>query len=160
MADASPTVEFKITIQGLSQLTSAFAKAPATVTPILQRALSASSAILASHTIKGIVPWRTGFLTQTFRAEMQGLVLHWFPTASYAPYVEFGTRPHVITAKNAQALYWPGAAHPVKSVNHPGTAPNDFMGRIVQASQSEINAQFATALQQITAAIAGQSQGV
>lgn len=154
MADG---VEFKITVQNLPQLTAAFAQAPAIVAPILQRALSASSAILASHTVKGIVPWRTGFLTQTFRAEMTGLVLRWFPTASYAPYVEWGTRPHDIYPVNKKALFWAGAAHPVKVVHHPGSKANPFMERIVEASQSEINATFGTALAQIAAAIAAKS---
>ena len=31
------------------------------------------------------------------------------------------TRPHVIRAKNKQALHWPGARHPVKAVKHPGS---------------------------------------
>lgn len=34
---------------------------------------------------------------------------------------EVGTGPHVIEARNKQALAWPGGAHPVKKVNHPGT---------------------------------------
>jgi hypothetical protein len=42
-------------------------------------------------------------------------------TASYADVIEFGSRPHVIEPRNAQALFWPGARHPVKKVNHPGT---------------------------------------
>lgn len=31
------------------------------------------------------------------------------------------TRPHIIKAKNGKALHWPGARHPVKQVNHPGS---------------------------------------
>jgi phage virion morphogenesis protein len=31
------------------------------------------------------------------------------------------TGPHVIKPKRANALFWPGARHPVKSVNHPGS---------------------------------------
>ncbi len=147
-------MDFTIEIQGLSQLTARFAEAPAIVAPILQRALSASQAILAKHTTKETVPWRTGFLTQTFKAELTAGMLRWFPTASYAPFVEFGTKPHMIVPKDKQALYWPGAAHPVRSVNHPGTKPNQFMERIVDASKDEINAQFGSALQQITAAMA------
>jgi len=147
-------MDFVITITGLPALTAAFAQAPETAAPILQRALSASGAILAKNTTKSTVPWRTGFLTQSFRAEMSGLVLRWFPTASYAPYVEFGTKPHVIEPKDKKALYWPGAAHPVKRVNHPGTKANDFMGRIVAASEGEINETFGTALQQVVEAIA------
>jgi phage gpG-like protein len=39
------------------------------------------------------------------------------------------TRPHKITAKRAGALFWTGAAHPVKSVNHPGSRipPRPFL---------------------------------
>lgn len=149
-------MEFKVEIVGLDQLVARLRQAPQIAAPILQRALSASQAILAKYTIKGIVPWRTGFLAQTFRAEMSTGMLRWFPTASYAPYVEFGTKPHVIVPKDKKALYWPGAAHPVMRVNHPGTKPNPYMERIVAASTPEINAMFGTALAQITAAIAAQ----
>lgn len=39
----------------------------------------------------------------------------------YGEYLEDGTPPHVIRPKNKKALYWKGATHPVKQVNHPGT---------------------------------------
>jgi phage virion morphogenesis protein len=41
----------------------------------------------------------------------------------YAAIHQFGgkTKPHVIKAKNKQALFWPGARHPVKAINHPGS---------------------------------------
>ena len=37
-----------------------------------------------------------------------------------------GTRAHVIRAKKKKALWWEGARHPVKQVNHPGTKKNPF----------------------------------
>lgn len=151
-------MDFTVEIVGLPALTAKLAQAPEIAAPILQRALSASGAVLAKNTTKATVPWRTGFLTQTFKAELTTGMLRWFPTASYAPFVEFGTKPHMIYPKDKMALYWPGAAHPVKSVNHPGTKPNDFMGRIVAASQEEINETFAAALAKITEQIAAQSQ--
>ncbi|NUR66134.1 MAG: HK97 gp10 family phage protein [Streptomyces sp.] len=46
---------------------------------------------------------------------------------NYAAAVEYGTAPHVIKPKYKQALYWPGAAHPVAQVNHPGTAAQPFL---------------------------------
>jgi hypothetical protein len=147
-------MDFQIQITGIAQLVAALQQAPSIAAPILQRALSASQAILAKFTTKDTVPWRTGFLVQTFRAQLTSGTLRWFPTASYAPYVEFGTKPHTILPKNALALYWPGAAHPVKVVHHPGTAANPFMERIVQAATPDINATFGTALQQIVQAIA------
>ena len=45
----------------------------------------------------------------------------------YAPMVEFGTRPHIIRAKNKKALYWKGASHPVKQVNHPGSKAKPYL---------------------------------
>ncbi len=149
-------MDFQVQITGLDQLVAKLKQAPDIAAPILQRALSASQAILAKYTTKGIVPWRTGFLTQSFRAELTTGMLRWFPTASYAPYVEFGTKPHVILPKEKKALYWPGAAHPVRSVNHPGTKPNPFLERIISTAQPDIDAMFGTALSQITQAIAAQ----
>lgn len=31
------------------------------------------------------------------------------------------TKAHKITPRNGRALFWPGAPHPMKSVNHPGS---------------------------------------
>ena len=39
----------------------------------------------------------------------------------YGEILEDGSKPHVIKPKNGKALYWKGAAHPVKEVHHPGT---------------------------------------
>ncbi len=40
----------------------------------------------------------------------------------YAAVHQFGGKigPRIIKPKNKKALFWPGAAHPVKSVKHPG----------------------------------------
>lgn len=40
-------------------------------------------------------------------------------------FLEKGTKPHIITGN--PWLYWPGAKHPVKKVNHPGTTPRPFV---------------------------------
>ena len=45
----------------------------------------------------------------------------------YARGVEEGTRPHTIRAKNKKALYWKGAKHPVKQVNHPGSKAKPYL---------------------------------
>jgi len=44
----------------------------------------------------------------------------------YAAVHQLGSGPYVITAKSAKALFWPGAGHPVKSVNHPGLPARPF----------------------------------
>lgn len=53
-------------------------------------------------------------------------------------FVEYGTRPHDIYPRNKQALYWPGARHPVSVVHHPGTRPNPFLERALDKSRDAI----------------------
>jgi hypothetical protein len=148
-------MQFTVQIVGLSDLLARLQQAPSIVAPILQRALSASQAILAKYTTKTTVPWRTGFLAQTFQAQLTTGMLRWFPTASYASFVEFGTKPHIIEPRDARALYWPGADHPVRLVHHPGTKENPFMERIIAAAQPEIDTTFTNALEQIVQQMAG-----
>lgn len=46
--------------------------------------------------------------------------------------IEFGSRPHFIRSKDTNLLFWPGAKHPVKEVNHPGTPPFRVLGDAVE----------------------------
>lgn len=45
---------------------------------------------------------------------------HWAPQ-------EYGARPHRIEPDTKEALSWPGGAHPVAYVNHPGNRAQPFM---------------------------------
>jgi hypothetical protein len=45
----------------------------------------------------------------------------------YGADLELGTEPHVIVPRDKKALFWPGAAHPVKKVNHPGTPAKPYL---------------------------------
>ncbi len=60
----------------------------------------------------------------------------------YAIYIETGTDPYVIRPVKAKALFWPGAAHPVKVVHHPGIKAHPFLrpaaDRFYPALPSEI----------------------
>lgn len=66
-----------------------------------------------------------------------------------ARYLELGTRPHVIRPVSAKALYWPGAAHPVAMVNHPGTRPYRWLQRAGESAgpiaKGQLRAAFARA---------------
>ena len=78
-----------------------------------------------------------------------------YGTVPYLPYVLGGTRPHVIAARNAKALRWiPNRGHgPVmfaKSVNHPGTKPNDFPERAIAPVQTQILQSFVDAVREAT----------
>ena len=70
----------------------------------------------------------TGHLSRGISTDIKGLeaTIH-TSNIKYARGVEEGTRPHTIRAKNKKALYWKGAKHPVKKVNHPGSKAKPFL---------------------------------
>ena len=47
--------------------------------------------------------------------------------ATQGIWIEKGREPFVIVPKRAKALWWKGAAHPVRKVNHPGNPAFPFM---------------------------------
>lgn len=53
---------------------------------------------------------------------------------SYAPYVNDGTRPHIIRPRTRQALKFTVGGRTVfaKVVHHPGTRPNPFLDRALR----------------------------
>ena len=70
----------------------------------------------------------TGHLRRGISTDIKGLgaTIH-TSNIKYAPGVEYGTRAHIIRAKNKKALYWKGAKHPVKKVNHPGSKAKPYL---------------------------------
>jgi phage gpG-like protein len=56
-----------------------------------------------------------------FRALARGV--EGYTNVKYAAIQQLGgqTGPHTIVPRTKKALFWPGAAHPVKSVQHPGS---------------------------------------
>ena len=60
-------------------------------------------------------------------------------TDKKAPWFEFGTKPHVIKPRNAQALFWKGARHPVKLVFHPGTPPYKVLAGAAEKTLQNID---------------------
>lgn len=51
-----------------------------------------------------------------------------------ADILERGSRPHIIEASTKKALFWQGADHPVRKVNHPGTPAYHFMRNALKAA--------------------------
>lgn len=152
--------QFQVQIPQLPALQEALANYPAISTPIIQKAIVAAQAILAKFTVAGIVPVRTGYLVQNWSFEVGNLQARWYPRASYAPFVEFGTAPHIIRTVNKRVLANANTNQIFGTVvHHPGTKANDFMGRILSAAQPEITEMFGQALGQVNEAIASQANG-
>lgn len=150
--------QFSVTIPNLPALQEALANYPAISTPIIQNAIVAAQAILAKFTTGATVPIRSGYLVQNWAFEIGNLVARWFPKANYAPFVEFGTAPHLIRPVNARVLANAKTGEIFGTlVHHPGTKANPFMERIIASAQPDIDTLFGQALDKVTAAIASQS---
>jgi len=81
----------------------------------------------------------SGLLRGSIRYQLQGPSAVAIGTNRvYAAIHQLGgkTSPSVIVPKTKKALFWPGAAHPVKSVRHPGSVipARPFLGVSVQDS--------------------------
>ena len=78
---------------------------------------------------------QTGHLRRSIKHKVsanEGIVS---ANTKYAEGVEKGTKPHIIRAKKKKALYWQGANHPVKVVNHPGSAAKPYLIPALEAEQ-------------------------
>ncbi|MEU3452176.1 hypothetical protein ABZ671_00835 [Micromonospora sp. NPDC006766] len=54
--------------------------------------------------------------------------------ADHSLILERGSRPHIIEPKHGEALHWPGAHHPVRRVNHPGTPAMHILRNALRAA--------------------------
>jgi hypothetical protein len=150
--------QFKISIPNLPKLQEALARYPEVAQPIIQNAIVASQAILAKFTTSATVPVRSGYLLQNWGFDIGNLFARWYPKAQYAPYVEFGTAPHIIKPVNARVLASAKTGEFFGTlVHHPGTKANPFMERIVASAQPSVDTLFSQALDKINGAVAAQA---
>jgi len=98
-------------------------------------------AVSLESNIKREAPYDQGRLRRSIRVDSRvydnyGLVTGYWDEglAPHGIFVLAGTKPHVIRPKNKKALAWEGMSteYPVGAVKHPGTKPNDFLGRGLQ----------------------------
>lgn len=87
---------------------------------------------------KRLAPVDTGRLRQSIytrrKLTIRGPGYEVRTDVAYAPYVEGGTRPHVIRARNAKALRFRVGNRVVyaNAVHHPGTKAQPFLSRAVR----------------------------
>ncbi len=91
-------------------------------------------AISLQNNIKREAPYDQGRLKRSIRVDTRlskkfALITGYYDegVAPHGDYVLFGTPPHEIRAKNKKALKTPYGVF--RKVDHPGTKPNDFLGR-------------------------------
>lgn len=66
---------------------------------------------------------RTARLRRSITADSDDVSARAGTNVKYARIHQLGgkTKPHIIRARNKEVLSWPGARHPVRAVNHPGS---------------------------------------
>lgn len=89
--------------------------------------------------------YRSGSLTRSIRvASVTNDAVMVSTDRAYAGFQQFGTKgPYTIRPRGSGALYWKGARHPVKSVQHPGLPPRPFFpfdssGRVAAFARERI----------------------
>lgn len=70
---------------------------------------------------------KTGNLRRSINENIRPYEAEIKANTKYALGVEEGTKPHIIKPKRGKFLYWKGAPHPVKLVNHPGGKSKPYL---------------------------------
>ncbi len=146
-------MSIKVQIKGLKELQAAFRKSPMVVGKEIQKAI-ATSVMMINRNTKQEVPVKTGTLRRGIRSKISSFRGTVESTLAYGICVHEGTSAHIIRPVKKKALYWKGAAHPVKSVRHPGTRANPFMKRGAEKSEGQVQAIFQKAVNNVTKKLA------
>ena len=144
---------FSIKINGLDKLTTALKNSPIIAKKQIGKAIALSVA-LVNRNAKLEAPVKSGILRAGIHSKISPFNGKVESTTSYGIFVHEGTSPHIIRPVKKKALYWKGAAHPVKLVHHPGTKANPFMKRGAERSEVGVQGLFSKAINNIVREIA------
>lgn len=153
-----PALKGEVQIVGLKELVADAKSVGASGADKVVRAALINSMTEIQKQARERAPHRTGTLQRSILPELN------YPTAivavneKYGLYLEEGTGPYDIVPKNKKALFWKGAAHPVKRVHHPGLKARPFFWPGVEASKGFIDNQFTIVISRLTEALAGRTK--
>jgi HK97 gp10 family phage protein len=137
--------DIQIQIKNIDQIRAAFTRSPAVMTKNLNRAIRQTIMFVRGESQKN-APVRTGYLRGSVYTDYEPLRGEIGYKAKYAGFVHDGTAPYTIVPTTKKALFWKGAAHPMRSVRHPGIKANPFLQRAVDSSEPTIDKFFADAV--------------
>lgn len=133
-------LRISIQIQGLDELISKVQAFSESASQLIQETMLDSATENIVAVAKSLAPKKTGQLADSIYAEILENGIAIVADKSYAPYMEFGTAPHEISARNATVLHWTqgGQDFFVRSVHHPGTKPHPFMQPAIEQGLEEM----------------------
>lgn len=138
------TRTFEIKIQNLDKLLADFNRAGKKLPDDVYYATVSSATLIQNEAKKtgfGRFKNQTGNLRRSIQKQIKrpaSAVI--FTDEKYAPYVEEGTRPHVITPKNKKFLAFKSGGRMVfaKKVNHPGSKPYPFFRPAFEENREKV----------------------
>lgn len=145
-------MEFSITIPGLEDLINTLTSIGGNADKLINLAIKASL-LHVQLEARQRAPHKTGTLQRSILPEFSSLHGIVKVNEKYGLYIEQGTGPFDIRPRNKKALMWPGAAHPVRVVHHPGLKARPFFQPAIEASYAFMNSQFQVVIETISRAI-------
>ncbi len=147
-------MEISIKIVDINSLAKAFKKAPAIAIPLYARAIERSARKIEGDAKRNAPVNKQsggGTLRQSISSRMRGNASAVIESrAKYSAYVDQGTRPHIIVAKNKKVLANKRTGQFFgRVVKHPGTKKQPYFTNAVEGNESFINNELKVALQNI-----------
>lgn len=118
--------------------------------PVMEKTILARVALFGERVMKQEAPIRKGRLRTSIEALVQGKRASVGTSVSYALGVARGNKPHRIEPKTKQALFFPGARHPVRGVDHPGNKANPFDLRALAKTKASASSIANAVLRELT----------
>lgn len=146
----------ELEIKNLDRLKAKMDQFPAIAEKHINRAIArALNRIFGEEKLQA--PVDTAMLRDNWKVDIGRFEGSFRSNAPYALAVHNGTRPHPVAAKSLEAWARKRGLNPwavAKSIAKNGTKANPFLKRAVDLQKDNVNKEFATALENITAEIA------
>lgn len=147
---------YDIEIKGLEEMRTRFAESPQIVGDILEAATKEAGTDIFRTAVTE-APHSTGNLQRSMHMEYKPIQVEVKPSAEYAKYVEFGTKPHYVNPSALESWAKKKGLNPfavARSIRMKGTNANPFMERTKDKMEGGIQALFTRALEKITELLA------
>jgi hypothetical protein len=149
-------MQIDIAVQGLDQLISSYRQAPKIIGDEMLRSMT-RIVIQGEAISKRLVRKKTRTTARSITHKVSklgnGVRGEWGTVYKVGLWLEKGTKPHKITGN--PWLYWKGARHPVRFVNHPGTRPYPFIKPAGVQIRPLANREMSAAMKRAIARIVG-----
>lgn len=132
-------MQYEVEIPQMPELIATLERAGGDAVPLMSAAVKNATTMIQSLA-RSAAPHVTGTMQRSILEEATAETGRVYVDVPYGVYVEEGTRPHIIQAKNASVLANKKANLIFgRIVHHPGSKPNPFFARAIETAAAPIN---------------------